>query len=98
MLDAVLKLSKGNLGYEFSTRNRMLENQSIEMSLLKGPFSKLNGIWLFKPLGNEGCKVSLELDFEISNPLLRATVGAVFNKAMNKMVEAFCQRAEQLYG
>lgn len=98
MLEAVLKLSKGSLGYEFSTRNRMVENRSIEMSLLKGPFSKLNGVWTFKALGNEGCKVSLELDFEIANPLLRATVGAVFDKAMNKMVDAFCQRAEQLYG
>lgn len=98
VLEAALELSKGSLGYEFSTRNRMVENRSIEMSLLKGPFSKLNGVWTFKPLGNEGCKVSLELDFEISNPVLRATVGAVFNKAMNKMVDAFCQRAEQLYG
>ena len=95
-VEAALDLSKGSLGYEFSTRNRMIENESIEMSLLSGPFSQLQGVWTFKALGAEGCKVSLELDFEISNPLLRATVGAVFSKAMNKMVDAFCQRAEQI--
>ena len=98
LIEASLALSKGSLGYEFATRNKMVANESIEMTLLKGPFSSLNGVWTFKALGDEGCKVSLDLEFEIANPLLRATVGAVFSKAMNKMVDAFCQRAEQLYG
>ena len=96
-VEAALQLAKGALSYEFATRNRLVQNESIEMHLLSGPFSSLNGIWTFKALGDEGCKVSLELDFEISNPLLKATIGAVFSKAMNKMVDAFQQRADQLY-
>ncbi len=96
-VEASLQLAKGALSYEFATRNRLVINQSIEMSLLSGPFSKLSGVWTFKALGDEGCKVGLELEFEISNPLLKATIGAVFSKAMNKMVDAFQQRADQLY-
>ncbi|MRI32678.1 ubiquinone-binding protein [Endozoicomonas sp. OPT23] len=96
-VEASLQLAKGALSYEFATRNRLVENQSIEMNLLSGPFSKLSGVWTFKALSDEGCKVSLELEFEISNPLLKATIGAVFGKAMNKMVDAFQQRADQLY-
>ena len=96
-VEASLQLAKGALSYEFATRNRLVANQSIEMKLLSGPFSKLSGVWMFKALGDEGCKVSLELEFEISNPLLKATIGAVFSKAMNKMVDAFQQRADELY-
>ncbi|AMO58221.1 hypothetical protein GZ77_21065 [Endozoicomonas montiporae] len=98
VIEASLSLAKGGLGYEFATRNRMNRNESIEMQLLKGPFSHLQGAWTFKALGDEGCKVSLDLEFELSNPILQATVGSVFGQAMNKMVEAFCQRADQLYG
>ncbi len=98
MVEASLELAKGALKYEFSTRNCLVPGQSINMSLLSGPFSSLNGVWTFKALGDKGCRVSLELDFEISSPLLRATIGVVFSKAMNKMVDAFRLRAEQLYG
>lgn len=98
MVEASLKLAKGSLSYEFATRNRLIPCESIEMNLLKGPFSKLSGVWAFKALGTEGCKVSLDLEFELSSRLLQVTVGPVFGQAMNKMVEAFCQRAEQLYG
>ena len=98
MVEASLSLARGGLGYEFSTRNRLTPNLSIDMQLLKGPFSYLNGTWSFRTLGDDGCRVSLDLEFELSNPLLQATIGAVFGQAMNKMVEAFCQRADQLYG
>lgn len=97
-IEASLNLARGSLGYEFATRNRMTRNESIEMQLLKGPFSHLYGVWAFKALGDEGCRVSLDLEFELSNPILQATVGAVFGQAMNKMVDAFCQRADVLYG
>ncbi|MGI9275819.1 MAG: type II toxin-antitoxin system RatA family toxin [Endozoicomonas sp.] len=98
VIEASLSLAKGALSYEFATRNRMVPDESIDMQLLEGPFSRLSGGWSFKALGDEGCKVSLDLDFELSSKLLQATVGPVFGKAMNKMVEAFCQRAEQIYG
>lgn len=98
VVEASLSLAKGSLSYEFATRNRLTANESIEMQLLKGPFSHLQGGWTFKALGAEGCKVSLDLEFEFSNPLLKATIGAVFGQAMNKMVEAFCKRADLLYG
>ena len=98
VVEALLIIAKGGFRCEFATRNRMNRNESIEMQLLRGPFSHLQGIWTFKPLGDDGCSVSLELDFELSNPVLKATVGSVFGQAMNKMVGAFCLRADQLYG
>ncbi len=98
LVEAALVIAKGRIRQAFSTRNRMNYGVSIEMDLLEGPFSKLTGQWHFKPLGPEGCKVSLEMDFEVSSKLLRATLGSMFGQVMNTMVDAFSQRAEHVYG
>ena len=101
IVEALLIIVKGGLRCEFATRNLMKRNQSIEIQLLRGPFSHLQGTWLFKPLENledDACSIFLELDFELSNPVLKAAFGSVFRQAVNKMVGAFCLRADQLYG
>ena len=98
VIEASLSLAKGGLSCNFATRNLMNRNESIEIQLLSGPFSRLQGVWTFKTLGDDGCRVSLDLEFELSNPVLKATVGAVFEQAMNKMIDAFCLRAHALYG
>ncbi|UYM14174.1 type II toxin-antitoxin system RatA family toxin [Endozoicomonas euniceicola] len=98
VVEALLVIAKGGLRCEFATRNLMRRNQSIDMQLLRGPFSHLQGVWRFKPLGDDCCSIFMELDFELSNPVLKAALGSVFGQAMNKMVAAFCQRADQLYG
>ena len=36
---------------EFTTRNKNIYPQSIEFSLVKGPFKTLNGTWRFESLG-----------------------------------------------
>ena len=96
-LDATLDIGKGALSYRFSTRNKMTPGQSIEMRLLKGPFSRLFGVWTFQPLG-EGSKVSLELEFEMNNRLTEATLGRLLGQMLGAMVDAFSNRAKQIYG
>ena len=79
-------------------RNVLLPGQRIEMNLQEGPFTSLHGVWEFKALGDKACKISLDLTFDYAGPLVRATLGPLFNQAANTMVDAFCQRAKQLYG
>ncbi|XLX39580.1 type II toxin-antitoxin system RatA family toxin [Ectopseudomonas mendocina] len=95
---ASLEVAKGGIGQRFVTRNVLLPGQRIEMNLQEGPFSSLNGVWEFKALGDKACKISLDLAFDYAGPLVRATLGPLFNQAANTMVDAFCQRAKQLYG
>ena len=97
-VEASLELAKGGLQHAFTTRNRMLSGESIEMHLLEGPFKRLKGVWTFTALGDTGCKVSLNLEFEMSSSLTQMTVGAMFGHMVNKMVDAFAQRAKQVYG
>ena len=96
-LDATLEIAKAGLSYRFSTRNIMMPGQSIEMRLLKGPFSRLSGAWTFQPLG-EGSKVSLELEFAMSNRLTEGTLGLLIGQMLGAMVDAFSDRAKQIYG
>ena len=98
LVEASLELSKGGITQCFTTRNQLVPGESIEMQLLEGPFKFLHGIWTFKPLGDEGCKVSLDLNFEMSNALFQMTLGAVFEQMTGSMVDAFSQRAKQIYG
>lgn len=95
---ASLEVAKGSIGQRFVTRNVLLPGQRIEMNLQEGPFTSLHGVWEFKALGDKACKISLDLTFDYAGSLVRATLGPLFNQAANTMVDAFCQRAKQLYG
>ena len=95
---ATLEMVKGVVRKSFTTCNRLQPNKMVEIRLLDGPFRRLEGYWRFEPLREDACKVSLDLEFEFSNALLRATIGPVFNQIANSLVDAFCKRAEELYG
>lgn len=95
---ASLEVAKGGLSQRLVTANTLEPGQRIEMNLEEGPFTQLHGIWVFKPLGEKACKISLDLSFDYDGPLVRATLGPLFNQAANTLVDAFCQRAKQLHG
>lgn len=95
---ARLQIAKGKFGHQFTTRNHLVEHQSIDMELIDGPFRHLKGAWHFKPLHEGACKVTLDLDFEFAGRLASMALGAIFNEAANTMVDAFCRRASEVYG
>ena len=95
---ASLEVAKGSLSQRFVTRNALVPGLRIEMNLEEGPFTRLHGVWEFKALGDKACKISLDLSFDYAGPLVRATLGPLFNQAANTLVDAFCQRAKQLHG
>jgi ribosome-associated toxin RatA of RatAB toxin-antitoxin module len=82
----------------FTTCNRHQQDKMIEMHLVDGPFSHLQGCWQFDPLGDVGCKTSLFLRYEFSNRILGLVVGPVFSHIANSMVDAFHQQAVVVYG
>ncbi|MBQ0744153.1 MAG: type II toxin-antitoxin system RatA family toxin [Pseudomonas sp.] len=95
---ARLTVAKAGLTQSFTTNNTLVPGQRIELRLEDGPFSDLHGVWEFKALGEHACKISLDLHFSYAGPVVKATLGPLFNQAANNMVEAFCQRAKELYG
>ncbi|MDX1655135.1 MAG: type II toxin-antitoxin system RatA family toxin [Candidatus Competibacteraceae bacterium] len=95
---ATLELAKGGVQKSFTTCNRLQRNKMIEIRLVEGPFHHLEGFWTFRSLEEQACKVSLDMDYEFANGLLSMAIGPIFNQIANSLVEAFCQRAEQIYG
>jgi ribosome-associated toxin RatA of RatAB toxin-antitoxin module len=85
----------------FTTRNDEVPGQKVDMKLVSGPFSNLDGHWTFSPVGDpaqRACKVDLELQYGFQNLALAAVVGPVFDRIAGSLVDAFVKRAEQVYG
>ncbi len=95
---ATIELSKGGVEKAFTTCNRIQRNKMIEVRLVEGPFKRLNGFWRFDPLGEQACKVSLDLEFEFASRVLSMVVGPVFHQIANSLVDSFLKRAVEVYG
>jgi ribosome-associated toxin RatA of RatAB toxin-antitoxin module len=97
-LVARLELRFAGVTQHFSTRNALDRPHSIRMQFVDGPFDWLHGVWSFTPLGSAGCKVALDLDFEVSNKLTGFAFGLGFKKLADRMVDDFCAEARRTYG
>ncbi|MDN6315727.1 MAG: type II toxin-antitoxin system RatA family toxin [Halomonas sp.] len=94
------EMTLGRAGVEqtITTRNELYTPERIEMSLVKGPFKQLKGRWLFIPVDDTTCRVSLEMEFEFANRLLSMAFGKIFQQIAGQLVDAFTRRADDLYG
>ena len=89
------------LRQSFTTRNTHETDRKVLMELVDGPFSQLDGVWAFTPLGDgtlRACKVEFTLSYGFSSSALAALVGPVFDKIAGNLVDAFVKRADQVYG
>ncbi|MBP1203044.1 ribosome-associated toxin RatA of RatAB toxin-antitoxin module [Duganella sp. 1411] len=82
----------------FTTSNENTAPTTIKMKLVDGPFKCLDGVWTFKALRDDACKIELDMRYEFSGTLLDKLVGPVFGMIANSMVDSFCKRAETVYG
>ncbi len=95
---ATMKFAKHGINASVTTCNELDADKKITMHLLKGPFKRLVGTWIFQELDEHSCRVELDLQFSFSNRLYAVTLGPIFNQVANKLVSAFTERAQQLYG
>ncbi|MBD2796622.1 type II toxin-antitoxin system RatA family toxin [Xenorhabdus sp. 18] len=96
-MTASVDVAKAGISKTFVTRNTLFDNKRINMQLVDGPFRKLMGGWHFTPLSEDACKVELHLDFEFTNKLIELAFGKVFKELAGNMVQAFTQRAREVY-
>jgi len=97
-MTASLLVNKGGIKKWFTTKNVLTENKSVKLQLVDGPFKQLTGNWVLTELSEEACKISLELEYEFSSKMFDMAFGRVFNGIANNMVQAFTQRAKEVYG
>ncbi len=103
-MTAEVGIAFGGIHQKFTTQNThhiSPEARQVDMRLVKGPFSRLDGTWTFSPVGDgtqRACRVELQLNYGFDNFALQALVGPVFDKIAGSLVDAFVKRAEQVYG
>ena len=105
---ARLHLAYAGVRHAFTTRNSHVPGESVTMSLVDGPSSRLDGSWRFIPIGTpaasrpeagpQACRVEFELSYAFSSRPLEMVVSPVFDRIANTFVDAFVARAEQVHG
>jgi coenzyme Q-binding protein COQ10 len=98
-LDAEAGVGFAFLKERFSTRvRRDAANRQIDVSLLSGPFRKLENRWRFLDAGRGCARVEFDIDFEFKSRLLSALLTANFGHAVDRLMGCFEDRARALYG
>lgn len=96
-VQAALTIAAAGMNKPFTTCNRLQANKMIEIRLIDGPFSHLEGFWRFDEVP-EGCHISFDLEFEFSNRFFSMLLSPIFEQVAEKMLDAFCNRAEEIHG
>lgn len=94
---ASLKIARGVLLTEFTTRNTLRQDSHIHMQLLHGPFRDLIGEWRFDAIGSRGSRVQFRVEFEFKNRLTATAFNSVFEALCGTIVDAFVMRAQSIY-
>jgi len=81
----------------FTSRARKVRPSEIEIDYLEGPLKHLNNSWKFRAVPG-GTEVDFCVDFAFRSRIFEAIAGQVFDRALRRMIGAFEDRANALYG
>jgi len=91
-MNARLDFNLKGLETSFTTKNKIIENKSIQMELIEGPFKYLDGIWEFKKIDNKTI-IFLTINYEAENKIIEYTIGKSLEKITNYLVKAFVEES-----
>lgn len=102
-MTARLSLAYAGVRHAFTTRNAHRPGELVQVSLVDGPFSLLDGTWQFHALGRPGgdaqaCKIEFDLRYAFASKPLETVLSPVFDRVANTFVDSFVKRAQQVYG
>ncbi|MBM3504732.1 MAG: type II toxin-antitoxin system RatA family toxin [Alphaproteobacteria bacterium] len=84
---------------KFTSRVTLLPPDRIDVTYENGPFKYLTNRWRFLPAdGPEATLIDFYVDFQFRSALLEKLIGTVFTEAVHRMVRAFEERADAIYG
>ncbi|MEZ5682409.1 MAG: type II toxin-antitoxin system RatA family toxin [Erythrobacter sp.] len=82
---------------KFTSRVEKQRPGHIEVFYIDGPLRDLDNNWTFTP-ATGGCEVDFCVEFTFRSAMFEALAGQYFDRAFRKMVGAFEERADELYG
>jgi coenzyme Q-binding protein COQ10 len=98
-VDAEAGVGFSFLREKFATRvRRDAHNRQIDVSLLSGPFRKLENRWRFLDAGHGCTRIEFDIDFMFKSRVLETLLRANFGHAVDRLISCFEERAKVLYG
>ena len=82
---------------KFTSRVEKERPGRIKVHYLDGPMRDLDNVWEFRAT-QSGCEVDFMVQFTFRNAMFERLAGQYFDRAFRKMVGAFEDRANVLYG
>lgn len=82
----------------FTSRVTKDRPREIAVHYIDGPLSDLDNVWTFREIDAHTCEIDFSVDFQFRNRIFQKLAGQYFDRAFRKMVEAFEERAGDLYG
>ena len=86
--------------FEVGYANRTTANaigRKISVEALDGPLQFLNAVWNFEPRDESHTQIHFSVDYALSNPVLAAVASRAFSAMFDKILDAFEQRAAELF-
>jgi ribosome-associated toxin RatA of RatAB toxin-antitoxin module len=80
---ATLHISYRSVKSHFTTENEKESPSSMKITWLMVPFRRLEGLWRFKPLSEQACKIEFQLSYEFSSKMFEKVIGPVFGQIAN---------------
>jgi len=82
----------------FTSRVHKERPERICVDYVEGPLKYLHNEWRFERAADGGTIVQFSVDFAFKSRLFESLAGAMFDRALRRMIGAFEQRAAALYG
>ena len=82
----------------FSSRVHKSRPHEISIDYIEGPLKYLHNNWKFRPDGEGGSIVDFCVDFAFKSRIFETLAGQMFDRALRRMIGAFEDRANALYG
>lgn len=96
LVSARIHIAWRGVRFSFVTRNPKRSPEWMTIGLEEGPFRRFDGRWTLTPLAEWGCRVEFGLVYEMNSAILGALAGRVFEHAVNTLVDAFVERADEV--
>lgn len=94
--DQVVRL--GPVRHTFATTTHLRAPDQIHVTSQDPPFRKLSLLWTFEIAPDNGCRISLDAEFEVRSLALRAVGMLLSKESISRMIDSFEQRARAIHG
>lgn len=84
--------------HRFRSKTILCRPDRIDVTSTDGPIRDLHLVWLFEPLADQGCEVSLSVELDLHSRLIQNRTARIIRRAVASIMSAFEARAHRLYG